>query len=143
MTQVISIRLRDDQVNRLKRFARRTGKSQSEMGAQFIEESMREAEFSYIEFRDSVVGRLAYMKDSNLAVWEVILIARDHNMDPALVTDYFERPRAWVSAAFNYYEAYPDEIDPLVEDCQSVTFDKLKRLLPALETSTTHQGAAR
>ena len=99
------------------------------MGAQFIEESMREAEFSSIEFRDSVMGRLAYMKDSNLAVWEVIMIAKDHNMDAVHVTDYFERPHAWVNAAFNYYEAYPDEIDPLVEDCQSMTFEKLKRLL--------------
>ena len=81
MTHVVSIRLRDDQVDRLKRFARRMGKSQSEMGAQFIEESMREAEFANIEFRDSVLGRQPYMKDSNLAVWEVIMIARDHDMD--------------------------------------------------------------
>jgi len=36
MTHVVSIRLRDDQLDRLKRFARLMGKSQSEMGAQFI-----------------------------------------------------------------------------------------------------------
>ena len=57
MNHVVSIRLRDDQVDRLKRFARRMGKSQSEMGAQFIEEAMREAEFAGIEFRDSMLGR--------------------------------------------------------------------------------------
>jgi len=44
MTHVVSIRLRDYQLDRLKPFARRMGKSQSEMGAQFIEESMRDAE---------------------------------------------------------------------------------------------------
>ena len=60
MTRVVSIRLRDDQVDRLKRFARRMGKSQSEMGTQFIEEAMREAEFANIEFRDSVLGAPIY-----------------------------------------------------------------------------------
>jgi hypothetical protein len=141
MTQVVSIRLRDDQVNRLKRFARRMGKSQSEMGAQFIEEAMRQAEFANIEFRDSVLGRQAYMKDSNLAVWEVILIAQDHDMDAERVAAYFRRPRAWVNAAFHYYEAYRDEIDPILEDNRCMTFEKLKRLLPNLETLPTAQDA--
>jgi hypothetical protein len=133
MTHVVSIRLRDDQVTRLKRFARRMGKSQSEMGAQFIEESMREAEYANIEFRDSVLGRQAYMKDSNLAVWEVILIAQDHDMNVERVAAYFRRPRAWVNAAFHYYESYREEIDPTLEDSRSMTFEKLKRLLPNLE----------
>ena len=136
MTQVVSVRLREEQVDRLKRLARRWGKSQSEMGALLIEESMREAEFSLIEFRDSVIGRQAFLKESNLAVWEVILVAQDHGMDEARVMDYFHRPRAWVSAAFNYYRAFQNEIDPLVEDNRSMTFEKLKRLLPNLETGT-------
>ncbi len=134
MSQAISIRLRDDQVDRLKRFARRMGKSQSELGALFIEEAMREAECTNIEFRDSVIGRQAYLKDSNLAVWEVIMVAQDHAMDAERVAVYFRRPRAWVNSAFHYYEAYPAEIDPLLEDNRSMTFDKLKRLLPGLET---------
>lgn len=143
MTHVISIRLRDDQLERLKRFARRMGKSQSEMGAQFIEEAMREAEFATIEFRDSVLGRQAYMKDSNLAVWEVIMVAQDHEMDAERVATYFRRPRAWVNAAFNYYEAYRDEIDPVLEDNRSMTFEKLKRLLPNLETLQDSQDVAK
>lgn len=135
MSHVVSIRLKDDQLERLKRFARRMGKSQSELGALFIEEAMREAEFANIEFRDSVIGRQAYLKESNLAVWEVILIAQDHEMDGERVATYFRRPRAWVNAAFHYYESFPDEIDPLLEDSRSMTFEKLKRLLPNLETA--------
>ena len=134
MTQVVSIRLKDDQVIRLKRFARRMAKSQSEMGAQFIEEAMREEEFANVEFRDSVVGRQAYMKDSNLAVWEVILIAQDHGMDVDRISAYFRRNRSWVLSAFNFYEMYADEIDPMLEDSHSMTYEKLKRLLPHLET---------
>lgn len=137
MTHVVSIRLRDDQLARLKRFARRMGKSQSEMGAQFIEEALREAEFAKIEFRDSALGRQAYLQDSNLAVWEVILIAQDHDMDAERVAAYFRRSRAWVNAALHYYEAYRDEIDPMLEDSRALTYEKLKRLLPNLETLPT------
>ena len=135
MTHVVSIRLKDEQLDRLKRFARRMGKSQSEMGAQFIEEAMREAEFADIEFRDSVIGRQPYLNGSNLAVWEVIMIAKDHGMDAERVAAYFGRPRAWANAALNYYEAFRDEIDPVLDDNRSMTFEKLKRLLPNLETA--------
>jgi len=35
------------------------------------------------------------MKDSNLAVWEVIMVAQDHDMDAERVATYFDRPCAW------------------------------------------------
>jgi Ribbon-helix-helix protein, copG family len=133
MTRVVSIRLRDEQLERLKRFARRMGKSQSEMGALLIEEGLREAEFAQIEFRDSAVGRQSYLKGSTLAVWEVIMVARDHGMDVARVTRYFQRPVEWVRAALNYYEAYPEEIDQAIEDNRTLGYEKLKRLLPQME----------
>lgn len=137
MSQVVSIRLKDEQAERLKRFARRSGKSHSEMGAQFIEESMRQTEYALIEFRDSTVGRLAYMKESNLAVWEVIMIARDHDFDVERLMTYFRRSRTWVKAALNYYESFPAEIDALIADNDSMTPEKLKRILPQME-ATSH-----
>jgi predicted transcriptional regulator len=133
MSRVVSIRLKDEQLERLKRFARRLGKSQSETGALLIEEGMREAEYAQIEFRDSAAGRQAYVKDSTLAVWEVILVATDHGMDVERVARYFQRPTEWVRAAFHYYEAYPAEIDQAIEDNRSLGYEKLKRLLPQLE----------
>jgi hypothetical protein len=133
MTHVVSIRLKDEQLDRLKRFARRMGKSQSEVGALFIEESMREDEFANIEFRDSLVGRQPYMKESNLAVWEVILVAQDHGMDAPRVAAYFRRPLSWVNSALNYFETYRDEVEPFIEDCRSASFETLRRRLPNLE----------
>jgi uncharacterized protein (DUF433 family) len=133
MTRVVSIRLKDEQVERLKRFARRMGKTQSEMGALLIEEGMREAEFAQIEFRHSAAGRQPYLKGSTLAVWEVIMVARDHDMDLEQVARYFQRPTEWVRAAFHYYEAFPAEIDEAIEDNGSLGYQKLKRLLPQLE----------
>jgi predicted transcriptional regulator len=141
MSRVVSIRLKDEQWERLNRHARRMGKSQSEIGALFIEESMREAEFALIEFRDSAAGRQASMKGSTLAVWEVILIARDHGMDVEKTSRYFQRPLEWILAALNYYEAYPEEIDQAIEDNQVQGYEKLKRLMPGLELITAPRDA--
>ncbi|MCZ8305126.1 MAG: hypothetical protein O9336_00190 [Microcystis sp. LE19-98.1E] len=72
MSQVVSARLPDHTAERLKRLARRLGKTPSETSAILIEESLRESEFPYIEFRHSPLGRQPYLKNSSLALWEVI-----------------------------------------------------------------------
>jgi hypothetical protein len=130
MSQRVSIRLKDEQIERLERFAQRFGKSQSEMGATFLEEAMREAEFEKIEFRDSPLGRQAYMQSSNLAVWEVLMVAQGLGMEPQKVANYFHRPLEWAMAALRYYETYPDEIDTRLEENDQADFEKTKRLLP-------------
>lgn len=148
MSHVVSIRLKDDQLVRLKRFARRAGKTQSEMGAQFIEEAMREAEFAFIEFRNNAVGREAYMKGSRVQVWMVIVIAKGHGMSLERTAEYFNRPEEWVQAAFNYYRAFPQQIDDAIADYESITFEDLQRKLPGIRRteisidSQTNESAA-
>ena len=66
MLKVVSTRLSEETEARLQRLARRLGKSLSETGAMLIEESLRETEFAYIEFRSFPVGRQAYLKNSAL-----------------------------------------------------------------------------
>ncbi len=80
MSQVVSTRLPDHTAERLKRLARRLGKTPSETGAILIEESLRESEFPYIEFRHSPLGRQPYLKNSSLALWEVIQIAQSYGL---------------------------------------------------------------
>lgn len=133
MSRVVTIRLNDDQVERLKQLARRLGTSQSGAGALLIEEGLREAEFPLIEFRDSPVGRQAYLKGSTLAVWEVILIAQRLEMDPERTASYFDRPLEWVQGALGYYARHADEIDPAISENRSMTYEKLKTMLPELE----------
>lgn len=130
MSQVVSIRLQDDQIERLKKFARRNGKSQSEMGALLIEESMRQAEFAFVEFRNTSIGRQPCMKSSTLAVWEVIMVGQDHGMSLEKTAAYFNRPVEWVQAAFNYRAAYPKEIEDALSENRNVTLESLKRLVP-------------
>ena len=130
MSQVVSARLPKETVERLKRFARRLGKTPSETGAMLIEESLRQEEFALIDFRNSPVGRQAYLANSGLAVWEVMMVAQDYNLDVEAVAHHFQKPAVWVMAAFNYAATYPDEIRLAMEDSDAMSVKALSHLLP-------------
>jgi hypothetical protein len=137
MSQVVSMRLQDGQVARLKRYARKLGKTPSETSALLVEEKLREADFAFVEFRHSAAGRQAYMKGSRLTVWWVIHTAKSiFGMDVEKVAEHFERPVAWVKAAFHYYEAFPEEIEQAIEDHKATDFETLKRALPNAQQMT-------
>ena len=133
MSKVVSTRLSTETEARLQRLARRLGKTPSETGAMLIEESLRETEFAYIEFRNSPVGRQAYMKNSNLAVWQVIMLAGELNDDINAIVQHLQKSIAWVRAAFNYYEAYSNDINLAIEDNLAIDYTSIKRLLPQTE----------
>lgn len=136
MSHVLSLRVPEELLERLDRFARRhgNGMTRTRAGAMLLDEALREADFANIEFRTSAIGqRRACMKGSGLAVWEVIWIAQQYDMDVAETAAYFQRPEEWVRAALHYYESFPDEIDVQIADNQSVTFEDLKRKLPHIE----------
>lgn len=141
MSKVVSTRLQDETFKRLSRIARILGKTPSDTVATLVEESLREIEFALVEFRNSVLGRQAFMKGSSLAIWEVIEIARTYEMDVTKVTEHFQRPMEWVKAAFNYAEAYPEEIAFAIEDAQTTTPVNVRRLLPNLEVVSVPQDS--
>jgi len=136
MSQVVSTRLPDHTAERLKRFARRLGKTPSETSAILIEESLRESEFPYIEFRHSPLGRQPYLKNSSLALWEVIQIAQSYGLSEQKTAAHFHRPLEWVRSALLYAEAYQSEVQTAITDAQALNETTLKRLLPQLETIT-------
>jgi hypothetical protein len=70
---VISMRLPAASGKRLKRLANRHGWTPSDASARLVEEGLRRSEFAFIDFRDSAIGRQAYIQGSSLAVWEVML----------------------------------------------------------------------
>ena len=137
MSHVVSMRLKDDQLARLKRYARTLGKTPGETSALLVEEHLRETEYAFIEFRHSPVGRQAYMKGSRLTVWWVIYVAKAYfGMDSQATADHFQKPVAWVKAALNYYRSFPDEIDQAIKDNQATDFETLQRALPNAQTLT-------
>lgn len=136
MSKVVSTRLPEETEARLQRLARRLGKTPSETGAMLIEESLRATEFAYIEFRNSPVGRQAYMKNSNLAVWQVIMLADQYQRDVNKTANHLQKSTDWVKAAFNYAEAYAEEINLAIEDDLAINYTTIKRILPQTELLT-------
>lgn len=133
MSRVLSIRFQDDQVQRLGRIARRLGKRPSETVTVLVEEALRMAEYRHIEFRDSIVGRQAYVKGSSLAVWEVAMVARDYGGDEERVAAHLHWPVTRVRAALRYVADFKAEIDAAIADNDAYDFAAVSRLLPQTE----------
>ena len=130
---VISMRLPAESGKRLKRMANRHGWTASDASARLVEEGLRRAEFAFIDFRDSPAGRQACIQGSSLAVWEVMLLIRSYKSDAAAVARHLRWPQAKVSAASNYAEAFPHEIDTALAENEATGFPALQRMLPQAE----------
>jgi hypothetical protein len=140
---VISMRLPAASGNRLKRMASRHGWTASDASARLVEEGLRRAEFAFLDFRDSAIGRQACIQGGSLAVWEVMLLVRSYKGDVASVAKHLRWPQAKVQAAVNYAEAFPAEIAEALADNDATDFTALKRLLPQATEFTAAKTAKR
>ena len=127
---VISMRLPAESGHRLKRMATRHGWTPSDASARLVEEGLRRSEFAFIDFRDSPVGRQAYIQGSTLAVWEVLLLVRSYKEDVTAVAKHLQWPDSKVQAAINYAEAFSEEIEQALSENSASDFRALKRMLP-------------
>ena len=130
---VVSLRVSDEQAERLQRKARQLGRTLSETGAILLDEGLRRDEFAFIDFRDSAVGRQAYIQGSRLAVWQVVSLVRRYAGDLAKACGHLEWPAVKVQAALSYAKAFADEIETAIQDAQSCSFERLSRTLPQAE----------
>ena len=129
---VISMRLPVASGERLKRMANRHGWTPSDASARLVEEGLRRSEFAFIDFRDSAVGRQAYVQGSSLAAWEVILLVRSYKNDLRAVARHLCWPQAKVQAAVNYAEAFPNEVNEALAENEASDLTVLKRMLPQI-----------
>jgi hypothetical protein len=127
------MRLPVESGKRLKRLARRHGWTASDASARLVEEGLRRSEFAFIDFRDSPVGRQAYVQGSSLAVWEVMMIVRSFKDNAKTAAGRLQWPEARVRAAMHYAEAFPREVQEALGENEAVDFDALKKLLPGIE----------
>ena len=139
MSQVVSLRLPDETAERLRVSARRTGRTINETAGRSLEEWLRQEEFAYVEFRSFGGERHACVKGA-LPVWQLIMVARDYNMDAPQTAAHFRWPVHRVKAGFHYFEAYPQEIEQAIADNEAATFGTLKRLLPQIEALAVPQA---
>ncbi|MFN0071302.1 MAG: transcriptional regulator [Chloroflexota bacterium] len=141
MSKVLSLRLKDQQVDRLSRSARRMGRTLSETAAVFLEESLRQSEFALIEFHDSPAGRQAYLKGSRLAIWQIVDFSIVLQRDIEGTADRLEIAPAAVRAALTYAATYPEEINYAIQDNAKSEAD-LRQLIPNLETAIVDPTAS-
>jgi uncharacterized protein (DUF433 family) len=127
---VVSLRVSEGQAERLQRKARKLGRSPSETGAILLEEGLRRDEFAFIDFRDSAAGRQAYIQGTRLPVWIVVKTARAYGGDVEKTAAHFQRAAPQVQAALNYAEAFPEEIEAVIQDNDSYDFGRVSRMLP-------------
>lgn len=127
---VVSMRLPLESSRRLKRMASRHGWTPSDASARLVEEGLRRSEFAFIDFRDSPVGRNAYVQGSTLAVWEIMLLLRSYGGDPTKVARHLQWPEAKVRAAVHYAQAFAKEIEEAISENEAVDLAALKRMLP-------------
>src|ERR1035437_9275052 len=76
----------------------RRGGTPSDASARLVEEGLRRSEFGFIDFRDSPVGRQAYIQGSTLAVWEVMLLLHSYKKSVSAVAGHLEWPEVKVQA---------------------------------------------
>ena len=139
-SMVLSMRLSVESGRRLKRIANRHGWTPSDASARLVEEGLRRSEFAFLDFRDSPVGRQAYIQGSTLAVWEVIFLLRRYSSNVAATAKHLRWPEAKVRAAVNYAEAFPEEINEAMAENESADFESLKRMLPQAVDSVSRKA---
>lgn len=132
MSHVVSIRLPDEQAKRLKRQARRMQRPPSEAARMLLDEALRQADFPLIEFRDSPIGRQAYIKGRRVQVWMVVSIAEDFKNNVKKTAKHLQWPEEWVEAAIAYARSFPKEIREAIEDNNSMTPENFREKHPTL-----------
>ncbi len=93
-------------------------------------EASRHRKFPQVEFRDSPLGRQAYVVGASLAVWEVVMVAESYSMDTAQTAMHLHWPVSRVEDVLSYASAYPAEVEIALAQNRSVRREDLIRLLP-------------
>lgn len=114
--QPMSVKVRPWLEEELRREFEERGESVSAGLRRVLEEWWTRRHLSAIEFRETLSGRRAAV-EGGPEVWEVVMVARDYEGDPAGLREHF----AWLDeevldSALEYYERFPDPIDSLIEE---------------------------
>ena len=123
MSKVVSMRLKDEQIERLNRIARKFSKKPSEAAAQLLEEAMRREEFPSVDIRGTTAGREAFVAGSRLRVYHVAIRAREGE-SAAEIAESLGFLESEIAGAIAYGQRYADEMDATIAEGEAV-FDRL------------------
>ena len=130
MARTLTVNLSDAQADRLDRYAKAHGAPPDETARRLVDEALRAADHPDIEFRDSAGRRRACIRGSSLAVWEVVMLARERGDSAESTAAHLGWPVQRVDAALDYARDYPDEVLAALSENESFDADTLRALLP-------------
>jgi len=129
----LSIRLPIETHRWLERFAKRRG-SAGMAASRVLEEAKRREEFSALDFRDTPVGRLAYVHGTRVPIAMVYRILRDRREEsPADIAVSFHWPLWKAESALAYAKHYREELERELADLESCEEGRIQKILPGLE----------
>ncbi len=134
MTTTLSIRVPMEMRRWLERFAKRRG-SVGMAATRLLEEARRREDFPAVEFRDTRLGRVAYVQGTRL---QVAFIYGQTLDDPSLTTNQiaetFSLPQWKAAGVWAYIEEFAEECRKEWEDIASSEARELRCRLPNFET---------
>lgn len=120
-TSTLGVRLAAGTCKMIRQISASRGRTPSDLLAEYAEEVARRHRFCHIEFRDTPLGRMAYVEGTRSAVWLVCDLVEQNKGDTGKTAKLHGWPETKVRAAVNYAEAYPEEIEPLIERARNMT----------------------
>jgi len=132
-TATLSIRIPQQTRRWLERFAKRRG-SAGMAASRILEEARRREDYPAVEFRDTPLGRVAYVQGTRV---QVAFIYGQVQRDPELVAERLSESFLWPLWKSRGVLAYTDEFATECrqewEDLESAGLPALKRSLPQTE----------
>jgi hypothetical protein len=109
-SSTLAIRLTPEERKDLDDLSRFRHTPPAALGSQFVAEGIRSARFPGIEFRNTALGRMAYLKNSRLAVWLLREMVRQAG-SVKRVARLIGRSSIQLEGALLYAKAFPEEIE--------------------------------
>jgi len=128
----VSVRLDKSVLSAIRAKARSSGRPVSRVIREMLELMLRMQRFPGIIFIEGPAGRRAHLAGTGLDVWEVIGLLQEYQAVPKLREAFPQLSPMAIQVAKAYAEAYPDEINTLLESCDQ-TPGQLREKLPWLE----------
>lgn len=127
-TATVGVRMPEATCEVIRQISSSRGRTPSDLLAEYAEEMARMHRFCHIEFRDTPLGRMAYVAGTRTAVWLLCDLVRQNKGDVKKTAELHEWPVTKVRAAVNYAKAYRDEIDSLIARAHAMTEEDLRQL---------------
>jgi uncharacterized protein (DUF433 family) len=117
MSRVVTLRLSDEQYERLSRIGEKLEQKPSATAALLLEESMREEEFPDVEIRGTIAGREAFVRGSRLKIMHVVPYTwGDDGWSAAKIAEGLGFREEQIACALDYADRYADEIAAAIAD---------------------------